>query len=79
MNPALLPLLSHPAIWRGNDCAPEPASLATGFTELDRALPGGGWPRGALTEIALEREGIGELRVALPALARLQAEGRSVV
>lgn len=79
MNPALARLLSHPAIWRGNDCAPEPASVATGFHELDAALPGGGWPRGALTELLLEREGIGELRLTLPALARLQAEGRSIV
>jgi protein ImuA len=79
VNPALAQLLSHPAIWRGNDCAPEPGSIATGFAELDRALPGGGWPRGALTEVALEREGIGELRLTLPALARLQAEGRSIV
>ena len=79
MNPALAPLLSHPAIWRGSDCAPEPASIASGFADLDRALPGGGWPRGALTELLLEREGIGELRLTLPALARLQAEGRNVV
>src|SRR6478672_9959315 len=79
MNPALAHLLSHPAIWRGGDCAPEPASIASGFAELDAALPGGGWPRGALTELLLEREGIGELRLALPALARLQAEGRSIV
>jgi protein ImuA len=79
VNPALAQLLSHPAIWRGGDCAPEPASIATGFPELDRALPGGGWPRGALMEVALEREGIGELRLALPALARLQAEGLRVV
>ena len=79
LNPALAHLLSHPAIWRGGDCAPEPASIASGFAELDRALPGGGWPRGALTEMLLEREGIGELRLTLPALARLQAEGRSIV
>lgn len=79
MNPALAHLLSHPAIWRGGDCAPEPASIASGFAELDAALPGGGWPRGALTELLLEREGIGELRLALPALARLQTEGRSIV
>ena len=70
---------AHPAIWRGGDCAPEPASIASGFAELDAALPGGGWPRGALTELLLEREGIGELRLTLPALVRLQAEGRSVV
>lgn len=79
MNPALARLLSHPAIWRGNDCAPEPASLATGFDELDAVLPGGGWPRAALAEFTLAREGIGELRLTLPALARLQAEGRSIV
>lgn len=79
MNPALARLLSHPAIWRGGDCAPEPASIATGFAELDAALPGGGWPCGSLTELLLEREGIGELRLTLPALARLQAEGRNVV
>ena len=79
MNPALARLLSHPAIWRGDDCASEPASVATGFNDLDAALPGGGWPRGALTELLLEREGIGELRLTLPALARLQAEGRSIV
>src|SRR6185437_16985152 len=79
MNSALARLLSHPAIWRGGDCAPEPASVATGFPALDAVLPGGGWPRGALTELLLEREGIGELRLTLPALARLQAEGRSIV
>jgi hypothetical protein len=79
MNAALAQLLSHPAIWRGGDCAPEPASVASGFAELDAALPGGGWPRGALTELLLEREGIGELRLTLPALVRLQSEGRSIV
>jgi hypothetical protein len=76
---ALAQLLANPAIWRGGECATEPASIASGFAELDAVLPGGGWPRGALTELLLEREGIGELRLTLPALARLQAEGRSVV
>ena len=79
MSPALARILSHPAIWRGGDCAAEPASLASGFAALDAVLPGGGWPRAALTEILLEREGIGELRLTLPALTKLQSEGRSVV
>lgn len=79
MNQALTQVLSHPSIWRGGDCAAEPASLASGFAALDAVLPGGGWPRAALTEILLEREGIGELRLTLPALAKLQSEGRSVV
>src|SRR6266545_3341048 len=65
----LAALLENPAIWRGGDCAPEPAALASGFAALDVLLPGGGWPPAALTEIAL----------ALPALVRVQADGRDVV
>jgi hypothetical protein len=78
MNPALAALLSHPAIWRGGDCAPEPAALPTGFPALDTALPGGGWPGNALTEVLLAREGIGEMRLALPTLARLTRAGHHV-
>ncbi len=78
MNPALTALLSHPAIWRGGDCAPEPAALPTGFAPLDAVLPGGGWPGNALTEVLLAREGIGEMRLALPTLARLTRAGHEV-
>jgi len=53
--------------------------MSSGFAALDAALPGRGWPRGALTEMLLEREGIGEIRLTLPALARVQAQGRDVV
>lgn len=71
MSAALDALLQHPGIWRGDRLAEAGVdALATGFPELDEQLPGGGWPRGALTEILLEREGIGELRLLLPALAR---------
>lgn len=79
MTPALAALLTHPAIWRGGDCAPEPAALPTGFAALDAVLPGGGWPGAALAEVLLAREGIGEMRLALPAVARLTREGREVV
>ena len=79
MNTALAAVLANPSIWRGGDCAPEPAALPTGYAELDAMLPGGGWPEAALTEISLAREGIGELRLVLPALAQLQAAGRDVV
>ena len=79
MNPALTAVLSNPAIWRGGECAPEPAALPSGFPELDAVLPGHGWPGGTLTEILLAREGIGEIRLMLPALARLQANGHDVV
>jgi len=76
---SLAHVLSHPAIWRGSDCAPQPEAVSTGFDALDALLPGGGWPQGALTEILLAREGIGELRLTLPALATLARSGRSVV
>ena len=79
MNYALAAVLANPAIWRGGDCAPEPAAVPSGFPALDAVLPGQGWPQGALTELLVEREGIGEIRLALPALARVQAAGRIVV
>jgi cell division inhibitor SulA/protein ImuA len=76
-------LNSNPAIWRGGDCAPETAALPSGFATLDAVLPGRGWPGAALTEIALEHEGIGEIRLLLPALVALQRDmaraGRDVV
>ena len=78
MNSALAAVLSNPAIWRGGECAPEPAALPSGFAALDAMLPGQGWPGNALTEIVLEREGIGEMRLTLPALARLQTQGRDI-
>ncbi|MDQ6620587.1 MAG: translesion DNA synthesis-associated protein ImuA [Pseudomonadota bacterium] len=75
----LATVLQNPAIWRGGDCAPEPAAISTGLALLDAVLPGGGWPSSALTEIVLAREGIGELTLTLPALARLQAQRRAIV
>lgn len=71
--------LNHPAIWRGNDCARiATPSIPTGFPELDAAFPGGGWPAAVLTEIYAERPGIGELRLLMPAVARLTSAGRWV-
>jgi len=80
MNPALTQVLERSDIRRGDafGMAPLPA-LATGFPRLDAQLPGGGWPRGALTELLAEHGGIGELGLLLPALAALTAAGRTVV
>jgi protein ImuA len=54
----------------------KPAALPTGFAEFDALLPGGGWPVGAITELMPEAQGIGELSLLLPALARLCRAGR---
>lgn len=50
----------------------------TGFAELDAVLPERGWPVGALSEILHDAAGIGELALALPALARLSRAGRAL-
>ncbi len=67
-------LLEHPAIWRGRSAARLPV-IASGHAALDAQLPGGGWPRGALTEILIPRFGSGELTLLLPALAALSHAG----
>ena len=70
-------ILSRPDVWCADRLATAPIpTVASGFAELDAELPGGGWPRGALTEILVERVGIGECSLLLPALARMRAENR---
>ncbi|MBM3346714.1 MAG: translesion DNA synthesis-associated protein ImuA [Betaproteobacteria bacterium] len=67
----------HPALWRGGELArmAQPG-VASGFAELDAALPGGGWPVAALTELMPAHEGIGELRLLGGALAALARKGQ---
>lgn len=69
-----------PRIWRGR----RPESwrapvIPSGHRALDAALPGGGWPVGALTEIVAPVQGIGELRLLLPLMQRIAEEGRRIV
>jgi hypothetical protein len=64
-------LLQNPRLWRGRAATTNWQGLASGYPELDRHLPGGGWPRHALTEILLAQYGTGELQLLMPALARL--------
>ena len=76
---ALEQVLRHPRVWRGNSLAAGVPAVSTGFAELDAALPGGGWPAGALTELLTDARGIGELGLLLPTLARLTCAGKRVV
>lgn len=69
--------LLGPRLWRGNEQAAIQAT-PTGFAALDRVLPGGGWPLGAVSEILHAQPGVGELSLALPWLARLTQAGRKV-
>ena len=66
-------------LWIGRQLASSPAQ-STGFSALDNVLPGRGWPIGALTELMPVVEGIGELRLLLPALRVLSLDqGRPIV
>ena len=69
-------------IWRADERPADELAgpvLASGFAELDRELPGGGWPQGQLAELLLDHAGIGELSLLAPALAQLGAAKRSTV
>lgn len=67
----------HPALWRGSQLAHASCrTVSTGFDQLDRELPGLGWPLGALTELALSRSGIGEIHLLGSAFSRLPPERR---
>jgi hypothetical protein len=69
---ALAEVLRHAGIWRrGAATANAADAQPTGLAELDALLPGGGWPRGALSEILIEQDGIGECSLVLPAVATL--------
>ena len=73
---ALAEILARVDIWRGDALPGLPAgTISSGHPELDAELPGGGWPRGNLTEILCDRSGMGEIGLLLPTLARLSGEG----
>jgi protein ImuA len=55
-----------------------PIVEASGWTKLDAVLPGGGWQAGTVVELMPVTTGIGELRLLLPALARITGAGRHV-
>lgn len=77
MDDALEKLLqNNPRLWRGRSTASGLQGLPSGYPGLDRHLPGGGWPQHALTEILLEHYGAGELKLLMPALARLSQPDR---
>ena len=76
---ALSALLDARRIWKGQSAVPAGASLPTGHARLDALLPGGGWPEHALSEILHARDGVGELQLLMPTLARLTQAQRRVV
>jgi hypothetical protein len=75
---ALEDILQRHPVWLGGAVTSDIPRISTGYALLDEELPGRGWPAGALTEILGSQEGIGELQLALPALAALTWAGKRV-
>jgi hypothetical protein len=72
----LAEILVRSDVWRGDRLAQAPLpTVASGFAALDAELPGGGWPRGALTELLVDGTGIGELSLLTFALANIRENG----
>lgn len=77
---ALETLLATRTLWHaGRSAAIAADGEPTGHAALDALLPQGGWPRRALTELLLPADGVGELALLMPTLARLTQVGGTVV
>ncbi|MHC1481359.1 translesion DNA synthesis-associated protein ImuA [Frateuria aurantia] len=72
-------LLDRRQVWRGRGVATPEGAQPTGWEPLDAVLPGHGWPPASVSEILLPHDGVGELRLVLPTLARLTRGRRPVV
>ena len=77
---ALEGLLAQRRVWKGHARAPAGAApQPTGWEELDAALPTAGWPEAALSELLLPADGVGELQLLWPTLARLSQRKDAVI
>lgn len=76
-----LPVLtaSLPDVWQGRRLHREVPALASGHAALDRLLPGGGWPLGAVTEMLAGCSGAGEFSLLFPAMAQLTSHAQWVI
>jgi hypothetical protein len=57
---------------------PPPRIEPSGSASLDAVLPGGGWQSGTVVELMPVSDGIGELRLLMPALAKITHSERHV-
>ena len=76
---ALDSLFNGGRVWKGRPATPPASVHPTGLAALDAVLPSGGWPEAALSEILMAKDGVGELQLVLPTLARLSAMGERIV
>ena len=76
---ARMDLAAFPGVWRGGELDHAAVrGVPTGYPLLDRELPGGGWPRGALSEILHDGVGMGEVSLLFGALKIVAGEGKAI-
>ncbi len=64
-------LLQRADLWQASTKVEKCPGIPTGYQHLDNQLHSTGWPTGAITELLADRQGIGEMRLLIPALAQL--------
>ena len=65
--------LANAHVWRAGELGGASLqTVATGYASLDHALPGNGWPQGAMTELLQPQAGLHEWGLVAPALAAVQ-------
>ncbi|WP_269758811.1 hypothetical protein [Variovorax sp. E3] len=78
--PGELPPTVQAAVWRGDQLGtPTTKVVLTGFPDLDKELPGGGWPAHALTELLQPQPSVVEWRLLGPAIRDVVSQGKDVI
>lgn len=72
-------VLARTDVWRGRLVDAALPALSSGFPALDAELPGGGWPRGALTELLVDASGYGECSLLRPVFEAVRTEARWLI
>ena len=77
---AALPPKVEAALWRATELGtPVTEVIKTGWEQLDRELPGSGWPCRSVTEVLQPQPSLCEWRLLGPALRVLVAAGQTIV
>lgn len=80
LQPGELPPAVAAAIWRGDQLgSPVTRVVASGYSELDAELPGGGWPARSLTELLQAQPTVLEWRLLAPAMRKVVADGKDII
>lgn len=71
----------HPSLWRAHQIGSnnQHEVICSGYAELDKQLPGGGWAGHQCTELLSAYPGIGEISFLVPALQQITLKKKRIV